>query len=72
MAKDENGPTPGLHNEEDRALSELRKTSEGLKTRITEAKRRNDMPLDSALGNPHWEERAADGSLDLPDDKDDD
>jgi hypothetical protein len=49
------------------SLSDLRKASEDLKTKIAEAKRRNDMPLDSALGNPEWERKAADGHLDVPD-----
>jgi hypothetical protein len=39
-----------------------------LKAKIAEAKTRNDMPLDSALGNPNWEKDAADGHLDVPDD----
>jgi hypothetical protein len=37
-----------------------------LKRRIEEAKRRHDMPVDSNLGDPNWEERAADGHLDIP------
>jgi hypothetical protein len=57
-------PKPG-------SLPELRKASEDLKTRITEAKRRNEMPIDSALGNPDWEQGAADGRLDVPDEEDD-
>jgi hypothetical protein len=49
-------------------VSELRKASDELKAKIAEAKKRNDMPLDSALGNPKWENDAADGHLDVPDD----
>jgi hypothetical protein len=49
---------------------DLRKASEDLKAKIAAAKRRNDMPVDSALGNPGWERNAADGHLDVPD-KDD-
>ena len=56
---------------ESEPLPELRKASEDLKTKIDEAKRRNDMPLDSALGNPAWERNAADGRLDVPDEDDD-
>ncbi len=52
------------------ALPELRKAADDLKTKIDEAKRRNDMPVDSALGNPGWEQRAADGHLDVPDQDD--
>ncbi len=29
------------------------------------------MPIDSALGNPDWEQNAADGRLDVPDEEDD-
>ena len=50
--------------------SDLKKASEDLKTKIDEAKRRNDMPLDSALGNPAWERSAADGRHDIPDEDD--
>jgi hypothetical protein len=49
----------------------LQKASEDLKTKIAEARRRNDLPVDSALGNPGWERRAADGHLDVPDEDDD-
>ena len=52
------------------STSDLRKASDDLKARIAEARARNDMPLDSALGNPNWEKRAADGRFDLPDDDD--
>ena len=54
-----------------KSLPELRKASEDLKSRISEAKRRNEMPIDSALGNPDWERGAADGRLDVPDEEDD-
>ena len=52
------------------SLPDLRKAADDLKTKIDEAKRRNDMPIDSALGNPGWEQRAADGHLDVPDQDD--
>lgn len=51
--------------------AELQKVSEDLKARIEEAKRRNDMPIDSKLGNPAWEQSVADGHLDVPDEEDD-
>jgi hypothetical protein len=47
---------------------DLTKASQELKAKIAEAKARNDMPLDSALGNPKLERDAADGHLDVPDD----
>ena len=37
------------------SLSELRKASEDLEARIADARRHNEMPIDSALGNPNWE-----------------
>ncbi len=58
-------------NRFDESLSELRKAAEDLKARIGDARRHNDMPIDSALGNPNWEEDAADGRLDVPDEEDD-
>jgi hypothetical protein len=53
------------------SLPDLRKASGDLKEKIAEARRHLDMPLDSALGSPDWEARAADGSLDLRDKEDD-
>ena len=53
------------------SLRGLKKASDELKAKIDEAKRNHDMPLDSALGNPNWEERDADGHLDLPEDEND-
>lgn len=55
----------------DKALSDLQNASAQLKSKIAEARSRNDMPLDSTLGNPAWDKNAADGHLDLPDDDDD-
>ena|ERR1700759_2967825 len=54
-----------------RSEGELRKVSADLKREIEEAKRANNMPLDSALGSPDFEKRAADGHLDRPEDDDD-
>ena len=47
--------------------TDSRKASKDLKARIDEAKARNDMPLNASLGNPKWEQHAADGHLDVPD-----
>ena len=47
----------------EQSSADLRKASEDLKTKIAEAQRHNAMPLDSALGNPGWEQHAADGHL---------
>jgi hypothetical protein len=52
----------------DAKSGEDRKALADLKARIAEAKRNLGLPVDSALGNPEWERRAADGRFDLPDD----
>ncbi len=51
-------------------VEDLRKASDALKVKIDEAKARNDMPLDSALGNPKWEKGASDGHMDVADEED--
>ena len=51
----------------ERSLADLETASRDLKERIIEEKRRNDMPIDSALGNPDTEKQNADGRNDLPD-----
>jgi hypothetical protein len=50
----------------ERSLAELEAASRDLKERIIDEKRRNDMPIDSALGNPETEKQNADGRNDLP------
>ncbi len=50
--------------------ADLKKASAELKKKIADAKARNDMPVDSSLGNPKWERDAADGRHDLPPDDD--
>ncbi len=64
----ENQSAPQQPADDKAPVSTLRKASDELKAKIAEAKARNDMPLDSALGNPKWEKDAADGHLDIPDD----
>ena len=61
-------PTPAKESEAEAAM---RRASEELKTRIDEARKRNDMPIDSTLGNPKWDQDASDGHLDRRDDDDD-
>jgi hypothetical protein len=51
----------------ERSLADLEAASRNLKERIIDEKRRNDMPIDSALGNPESEKQNADGRNDLPD-----
>lgn len=71
MPVDQNTPAAKKSaNEEKPSASDLRKASDELKAKIAEARARSDVPLDSALGNPNWEKRAADGHLDVPDDDD--
>jgi hypothetical protein len=57
----ESGSPPGLREE----------AAEDLKAKIAEARRRSDLPLDSALGNPAWERSAGDGRFDISDEDDD-
>ncbi len=67
MANDQNEPAKkGPPIEEEASMSELRQASEELKAKIAEAKARNDMPIDSTLGNPNWDRNAADGHLTFP------
>ena len=51
----------------ERSLADLAAASSDLKERIIEEKKRNAMPIDSALGNPEIERQNADGRNDLPD-----
>lgn len=51
------------------ALKELEKESSELKSRIDRERRAHDMPVDSQLGDPKWEEKAADGRFDRPKDE---
>ena len=53
------------------SIEDLKATSERIKDKIVEEKRRHDLPLDSTLGDPNWDERAKDGHLDRPDDEED-
>jgi hypothetical protein len=71
MPNDRNEPALKPASDEKGPPSDLRKASEDLKAKIAEAKRRNDMLLDSALGNPNWEKNAADGHLDVRDEEGD-
>ena len=53
MSNDQNEPAKkGPFIEEEASMSDLRRASEELKAKIAEAKARNDMPIDSTLGNP--------------------
>jgi hypothetical protein len=52
------------------AEAKLKQQSAELKRKIDEAKKANSMPIDSQLGSPSFERRAADGSMDVKDDDD--
>jgi hypothetical protein len=54
-----------------KSLDQLMERSKEVKAKIDQEKRRHDLPLDSKLGNPAWEDRAADGHLDIPEQDDD-
>jgi hypothetical protein len=60
--------TPETHENE--TLAELKKSSETLKRRIEEEKKRNEMPLNSSLGDPKTDAENADGRRDLPEQDD--
>lgn len=52
-----------------KSLKRLEEESKELKARIDQDRRDHDMPVDSQLGDPKWEEKAADGRFDLPKDE---
>jgi hypothetical protein len=54
------------------SLRRLEESSRALKEKIDEERRRHDMPIDSKLGNPEWEQQAKDGRFDRPADEDED
>ena len=55
-----------------RSLEQLKAASGRLKDKIEQERKRHDLPLDSNLGDPNWEESAADGHLDVPSNDDED
>ena len=54
------------------SLRRLEEDSRALKDKIDEERRRHDMPINSKLGDPEWEEQAKDGRFDRPVGEDDD
>ena len=56
--------TPGP--DASQSVDQFKAASKRLKDRIEVEKRRHDLPVDSNLGDPNWEEQAKDGHLDLP------
>lgn len=53
-----------------KSLKKLEEKSHELKARIEQERRSHDMPVNAQLGNPEWEEKAADGRFDRPEDAD--
>jgi hypothetical protein len=53
------------------SLAELKRTSQVLKEKIIDEKKRHDMPINSSLGSPKIDAENADGRNDLPDSDDD-
>jgi hypothetical protein len=48
----------------------LEKESNELKAKIEEERRSHNMPINSQLGDPKWEEKAKDGRFDRPEGED--
>jgi hypothetical protein len=49
-----------------KSLDRLKEKSKEMKAKIEQEKRRHDLPIDSKLGDPEWEQSVSDGHLDLP------
>jgi hypothetical protein len=66
------GPAPdnAAGEEFSKSLKQLEEESRELKSKIDEDRRAHDMPIDSQLGDPKWEEKAKDGRFDRPEDED--
>ena len=64
------GPDPDKPAGEEfsKSLKELEEESSELKAQIDKERRAHDMPVNSKLGDPKWEEKAKDGRFDLPED----
>ncbi len=51
-------------------LADMKQSSEDLKHKIDELRKKTDMPVNSSLGDPKIDAENADGRRDLPDDED--
>jgi hypothetical protein len=65
-------PDPGKPAGEDfsKSLKQLEQESDDLKAKIEQERRAHNMPINSQLGDPNWEEKAKDGRFDVPDNED--
>ena len=52
-----------------KSLKELEEELSELKAKIDQERRAHDMPVNAQLGDPKWDEKAADGRFDLPKDE---
>ena len=66
------GPDPDKPAGEDfsKSLKQLEEESNALKAKIEQERRAHDMPINSNLGDPKWEEKAKDGRFDREEDED--
>jgi len=66
------GPDPDKPAGEDfsKSLKQLEEESNALKAKIEQERRSHNMPIDSQLGDPKWEEKAKDGRFDRAEDED--
>jgi hypothetical protein len=66
------GPDPSKPAGKDfsESLRQLEEKSGDLKAKIEQERRAHDMPINSQLGDPSWEEKAKDGRFDVPDNED--
>jgi hypothetical protein len=66
------GPEPDKPAGENfsKSLKELEEESNELKAKIEQERRSHNMPINSQLGDPKWEEKAKDGSFDRPEGED--
>jgi hypothetical protein len=53
-----------------KSLKQLEEESSELKAKIEQERRSHNMPIDSQLGDPKWEEKAKDGRFDRAEDED--
>jgi len=53
-----------------KSLKQLEEESSELKSKIEQERRAHDMPINSKLSDPKWEEKAKDGRFDRPENED--
>jgi hypothetical protein len=53
-----------------KSLKELEEESSELKAKIEQERKAQNMPINSQLGDPKWEEKAKDGRFDRAEDED--